>query len=189
VHQSRLYYICGAPGSGKHTLTSMARDRLATSSQPIFAHRYVTRPDYAAGENQVCLSDAEFDFRLQNGCLAMHWFDGGRQVGVGIEIHQWLGMGLDVVLIGPIGYLPQAASKYPELRPILIQASTELRRRRLLQRGAEDAETVERRVRRTVSGDEIHHAGLRVIDNNGLVHTGVEQLLQLFKGDAETRCA
>lgn len=184
---ARLHYICGAPGSGKQTLVRMARARLperaADRRLPIFAHRYTSRPPGPTGENHVHLTDAEFDYRLQQGCFAMHWYCNGHYFGIGVEINQWLGKGLDVVMVGALEHLPLAAANYPELSPIVIEASYENRRRRLLQLAVEDAATIERRLQRSASKTEVRHSRLRVIDNNGLLHTGVQALVQLIFDD------
>ncbi len=49
--KARLIYVMGASGSGKDSLMRYAREKLAKHSNIVFAHRYITRPADAGGEN------------------------------------------------------------------------------------------------------------------------------------------
>jgi ribose 1,5-bisphosphokinase len=181
--QNRLHFIFGASGTGKHALTRLVRDRLDDDPQPLFAHRYITGPPRPVGDNHIYLTDSEFDYRVQRGCFAMHWFDHGCQIGIGVEINQWLGKGLDVVVVGSPACLTQAGARYPELHPILIRSTADNRRRRLLQRGTEDAQTLDRRLRHSVAEVEVRHPTIEIIDNNGLLDSAAESLRRLLLAD------
>ncbi len=54
----RLFYVVGASGAGKDSLIEYARNALGSRDAVVFAHRYITRPPTARGENHVALSAA-----------------------------------------------------------------------------------------------------------------------------------
>ena len=53
-----LFYVVGASGAGKDSLLAYARAALGGGTPVFFAHRYITRPAEAGGENHVALSKA-----------------------------------------------------------------------------------------------------------------------------------
>ena len=80
---------------------STARGRCCSIDAPIaFAHRYITRPADAGGENHVALSRAEFALRRAHGLFAFHWQAHGNDYGIGREIQAWRAAGLTVVVSG-----------------------------------------------------------------------------------------
>lgn len=146
--QARLIYLVGSSGSGKDSLLQYARNRLADHPGVVFAHRYITRPHDAGGENHVALTDAEFAMRQRNRLFALAWTSHGHSYGIGIEINQWLGKGNTVVVNGSREYMAQARLHYPELLVVTIEVPTELLRQRLLARGREDPKAIEQRLER-----------------------------------------
>ena len=178
-----LFCVIGASGAGKDSLMSYARDRLPRSAPIVFAHRYITRTGGAGGEDHVPLSEVEFERRQRHGCFAMTWQSHGLHYGIGIEIRSWMANGLDVVVNGSRAYLRQAAEDYPNLVPILVQASESTLRRRLLQRGREEAGDVENRIARAIELNQgIAHPALRVIDNDGSLANAGGCLLAVLTG-------
>lgn len=178
---AKLIYVIGASGSGKDSLMRYARERLAGGEASIqFVHRYITRPADAGGENHVALTPEEFEARRQARLFALCWRSHGLDYGIGIEIHQWLGKGVTVVVNGSREYLPEARAKYPELLPVWIEVNPDVLRERLLGRGRESAEEVEARLAR-------HHAlqaGRRdgeTVCNDGALETGGNQLVELIR--------
>lgn len=177
--RTRLIYVVGASGSGKDTLMGHARQKLAGDPRVCFAHRYITRPATAGGENHVALTMEEFTARQNNRLFAMHWSSHGLQYGIGIEINQWLAKGITVVINGSREYLDEARQRYQELMPVTIDVATDVLRDRLLARGREDAESIEQRLHR--------HETLRLqpvpgvlIQNNGPIEVAGEALARLI---------
>jgi ribose 1,5-bisphosphokinase len=118
-----LIYLIGPSGSGKDTLINLVRQQLGQECDVCFAHRYISRPASAGGENHVALTEGEFLARQRAGLFAMSWASHGCHYGIGIEINQWLAKGLTVVLNGSRGYLDSALKDYPELRPVLVDVA------------------------------------------------------------------
>ncbi len=181
---ARLIYVVGASGSGKDTLMGHARQRLAGDPRGCFAHRYITRPATAGGENHVALTADEFSARLNGKLFAMHWSSHGLQYGIGIEINQWLAKGITVVVNGSREYLNEARQRYPELLPVTIDVATEVLRDRLLARGREDVQDVEQRLRRHETLQQKILPGV-LIQNNGPVEEAGETLVRLIVEHAQ----
>ncbi len=171
-----LFYIAGASGAGKDTLINYCRSQINGMLPVIFAHRYITRPANAGGENHVHLSEDEFKLRLKHRLFAMHWVSHGLYYGIGVEIDLWLKSGFNVVINGSREYLPLALEQYPSLKPILIEASAETIKKRLLKRGREDSESIAERIDRRQQIN-INSALFTSIHNNGLLEDAGNELL------------
>ena len=166
VALARLIYIMGPSGCGKDSLMAEARLRLPAEAPVVFAHRYITRPADAGGENHVALSLDEFQLRLSRGLFALSWQSHGFAYGVGSEIDIWMEAGLSVVVNGSRGALSEALKAYPDLLPVLVEVPVEILRQRIGERGREDAADMERRLSRArMSVPEV--PGLARFDNSG----------------------
>jgi ribose 1,5-bisphosphokinase len=183
-----LYYVIGPSGSGKDSLMHYARQSLEQDALIVFAHRYITRPYNAGGENHVALSDAEFDARLANNLFSMHWRSHDTRYGIGCELEHWLLKGLTVVLNGSRAYLEQATQDFPRLVPMLIEVSPEVLRARLHARGRESNADIESRLLRAAEFGNIQHPGLLRFSNDApLFETGpaFTELIRTRSGAAQ----
>ena len=185
-----LFYVVGASGVGKDSLLDYVRSHIDADAAVVFAHRYITRPADAGGENHVALSTDEFDCRRRMGCFTMVWHSHDTWYGIGIEIDQWLAKGLTVVVNGSRAYLDEAAQRYQqELRPVLITAETETLRQRLYARGRETAEQIDRRLAiAEVQDTQARHPELVRISNDACLEEAGDALLRLIQGEQPQRC-
>jgi ribose 1,5-bisphosphokinase len=180
---AELYYVIGPSGAGKDSLLDYARQHIGSNSAVVFAHRYITRPADAGGENHVSLSQDEFICRQQMGCFAMQWYRHNTWYGIGIEINQWLAMGLKVVVNGSRAYLDTALQKYPGLITVVVSVSPDTVRERLLARGRENLEEIEKRVMQAkVLERKIHHPRMVKISNEGVLADAGNSLIELIHG-------
>lgn len=185
-----LFYVIGASGSGKDSLIDYARTNMPDNNQVVFTHRYITRSANAGGENHIALAEKEFLLRQAMGCFAMHWYSHNTYYGIGIEIHQWLAKGLNVVVNGSREYLDRAGQKYHELRPILVNVQTEILRNRLETRGRENSEQIEHRLEQAYRLEKtVSHPALVKIENNGELKDAGEQLVHTIQDWKNERCA
>lgn len=174
----KVVYIMGASGSGKDTLITHVRACVEPKHNVVFAHRYITRPVEADGENHIALSQEEFDHREQNQCFAMSWRAHRNGYGVGVEIDHWLNAGMTVVVNGSRGYLENARKDYPELEAVLISVSSENLKNRLRARARETEEAIEQRLARTAQFSLEQQRNTHVIDNNAELGQAGRQLCQ-----------
>jgi len=144
----RLIYLMGPSGSGKDSLLSAARGRLAERNC-VIARRVITRSAEAAGEDAIGVSPAEFDQQEAAGAFALSWRANGLAYGIPRQIDDWLAAGQDVLVNGSRGYLAEARRRYPDLLAILLQVDEAVLRQRLLARGRETLEQIEQRLARS----------------------------------------
>lgn len=175
---AQLIYIVGASGVGKDSLMHYSRRRLNGSLPLLFAHRYITRPITEGSENHVAVTVEEFQCRKDGGLFALDWESHGFYYGIGIEIEGWMARGFHVVVNGSRQYLPIARQRYPELIPIVIEADPGVIRERLENRGREQGEEIEKRIKRQPALDI---EGLIRISNNGFLEEGGEELVDVLK--------
>lgn len=143
-----LFYVIGPSGAGKDTLMNYARQQLNGQYPVLFAHRYITRPVEAGGENHICLSTEEFRLRQELGLFALHWHSHGNYYGIGTEINGWLEKGVRVVVNGSREYLPFTREKYPNLVVLWVSVSPERLYERLVARGRESEPAIQSRLER-----------------------------------------
>lgn len=179
---AKLFYIMGPSGSGKDSLLAYARDHLTSEVPLVFAHRYITRPANAGGENHIALSDQEFTHRLKQGLFAMHWQSHGLRYGIGIEINNWLNQKINVVVNGSREYLPEATKLYPKIKPVIIAVEPAKLKARLDKRGRESRTEIEKRLQKTTLYTDLDHPALHIISNNNKISQAGESLLNLLAG-------
>ncbi|MGC2855393.1 phosphonate metabolism protein/1,5-bisphosphokinase (PRPP-forming) PhnN [Novispirillum sp. DQ9] len=171
----RLIYVMGPSGAGKDTLLAGLRATLPAGAAVTFAHRYITRPADAGGENHVALSAAEFALRLERGLFALHWDSHGLRYGIGREIDLWMAAGLTVVVNGSRGAMDEALLAYPDMRPVAITADPAVLRARLEARGRETAAEIAERLARAAAFP-LDHPAIARVDNSGAVADAVARL-------------
>ena len=178
--RGRLVYVMGPSGSGKDSVIGFARARYSDLPHIAFAHRYITRPAAAGGENHVELAPAEFLVRRNAGCFALSWRSHGNDYGLGREIDFWMSAGLSVVANGSRAHFANAAGRYPDLLPVLVQVDPARLSERLRVRDREDAAGRASRVAQA-AGDPPRHPALEIIDNNGLLSAAGDALVALLQ--------
>lgn len=180
----RLFYVMGASGVGKDSLLAFVR-QAGDPRHVAVAHRYITRPAKAGGENHIALSEAEFRARLGAGWFALHWRSHGFFYAIGREIDLWRQAGINVVLNGSREYLPEALEAYPDLVPVLITAEPALIAGRLTARKRESETEIAERLK---PRDELIPLPETVvkIDNSGAMELAGTALLALVGRESDS---
>jgi len=187
---ANLFYIIGASGAGKDSLIQYIREIMPDDVPVVFAHRYITRPADAGGENHVALGVQEFLLREQQGCFAMKWYSHDTYYGVGMEVNEWLDRGLDVIVNGSREYLIEADQRYSNLVPVLISVDQEVLHDRLIARGRETDEQINKRLIQAARLDkEINHPDLLKLENNSSIEDAGGHLLNLILNKVSEKCA
>ena len=177
--KGRLIYLIGPSGSGKDSLLDAVRAPLAERGACI-ARRVITRSTEAVGEEAEAVSVEEFERLEANGAFAMSWRANGLAYGIPAQIDQWLDEGIDVLVNGSRGYLPQARLRYPDLLGILLSVRPEILRQRLLARKRETLEQIEQRLARNAYFESAAN-DLHLLDNSGDLELTVQELLRFLK--------
>jgi ribose 1,5-bisphosphokinase len=175
--QGRLVHVMGPSGAGKDTLIDYARARVDPMAV-VFAHRFITRPPEAGGENHIALSEAEFTARREAGLFALTWQSHGFWYGIGAEIDLWLDRGFVVVVSGSRAAWQLAKARYPNLLGLLIDAPAEIRAARLVSRKREDERAIRARLEREIS---LPLEGLHRLSNDGPIAAAGEQLVKFLR--------
>lgn len=179
MRRGRLVYVMGPSGSGKDSLLAESRRQLPAGAPVAFAHRYITRPRDAGGENHVETAPAAFALLLQRGLFGLHWESHGLLYGLGREIDLWMDAGLAVVANGSRAALATALRRYPDLVPVLVTVPEDILRQRLLARGREAGEDLEERLARAaLQVPEV--PGLVRLENSGELRAAAGKLAALL---------
>jgi ribose 1,5-bisphosphokinase len=174
-----LVYVMGPSGAGKDSVLNRARLLLATDAPVIFAHRYITRPAEAGGENHVELSPAEFGLRRTHGLFAFHWQAHGNEYGIGREIYSGRRAGLTVVVSGSREHFQQLGGVDDNTHPVLVTAPAERLIERLATRAREDAEAAAERLQRSEAYD-VTDRRLVTIVNDGALDEAAAKFVSLL---------
>lgn len=156
-----------------------ARAKLAGQAPAFFAHRYITRPAEAGGENHVAVTQAEFQQMKRLGLFALDWESHGHCYGLGREIELWLQRGANVIMNGSRAYLPEASRRFPDLSVVLVSVSPDILRQRLHSRGRETPDEIEERIARA-SAFTVEHPNLVVVRNDQELATAGDALCQIL---------
>jgi len=178
MNDGRLYYVMGPSGAGKDSVLGWVREH-GISHGVLCAHRYITRPAHAGGENHVALSEAEFQSRERRGLFVLTWQAHGLHYGIGREVEQWLTRGADVLVNGSRGAYAMACERFPEVRPVLITASQACMAKRLAARGRETEADIAARLARS-EAYEVPSEAL-VIRNDGCLADAGATLLDAIR--------
>lgn len=180
----RLIYLIGPSGSGKDSLLDAARDELNRRGCRV-VRRVITRSAEAVGEAAQAVSVEQFLDLQAQGQFALSWQANGLHYGIPVEIDEWLAQGLDVLVNGSRGHLPEARRRYPRLLAILLTVDESTLRQRLLARGRESVSDIEARLQRNARFTVellANDPALWVLDNSGSLQHTADRLLQRIAG-------
>jgi len=174
-----LIYVMGPSGAGKDSVMNLARAMLAPDLPVAFAHRYITRPAEAGGENHIALTPAEFALRRTHGLFAFHWEAHGNHYGIGREVHGWRNAGMTVVISGSREHYLKLGGIDDDTWPVLITAPAERLAARLEARGRETASAAIARLQR---GDSYEMTDPRLVTilNDGALQTAARAFVSLI---------
>ncbi|MBB4232528.1 phosphonate metabolism protein/1,5-bisphosphokinase (PRPP-forming) PhnN [Rhizobium mongolense] len=173
--QGTLVLVVGPSGSGKDTLLKLANDALADDERFRFVRRIITRPATENEEN-ISVSEEQFQQGLEDGQFAVHWRAHGLFYGFPTLIDDWLMSGRIVVANGSRSILAQALAKYSCLKIVSIVVPPELLAQRLNRRGREGSDAVAERLRRGASFN-LSRFSVDEVDNTGPPCAGAKTLV------------
>jgi thymidine phosphorylase len=174
-----LFYAVGASGVGKDALINGAICLLQGTHRYELARRAITRPA-GNGEDHEPVDDAEFHARLAKGAFLHTWAAHGLRYGLPSSIVDDLRAGRNVIANGSRANIPAISDDLGRLVIIEITAPREALRDRILSRGRETPEEIERRLNREApsmpDGLDVVH-----IANDSTLDEGVERLVSALE--------
>jgi guanylate kinase len=178
-----VFVITGPSGVGKGTLIRLLRERVPELALSVSATTRQPRPGETQGEHYHFISDEEFARRVEAGEF-VEWAEySGRRYGtLREELERHTSGGRPVVLEIEVQGARQVRESLPDAVQIFIRPPTgDALRDRLVGRGHDDPDQVERRLRvaeeELAAADEFEH----VVVNDRL-DEAVEELAAIVRG-------
>jgi guanylate kinase len=146
---AKVFVITGPSGVGKGTLIRSLRERIPQLELSVSATTREPRPGEEHGVDYWFLSDEEFDRRLADGDFVEHATYSGRRYGtLRSELERRIEEGAPIVLEIEVQGARQVRAALPAAVQVFIAPpSLDALRARLVGRGTDDAEQVEKRLR------------------------------------------
>ena len=167
---ARVVVITGPSGVGKGTLIRLLRERLPQLGLSVSATTRAPRPGEVDGADYHFLSEADFDRLVSEGAFVEHAEYAGRRYGtLRAELERRAAAGEPVVLEIEVEGARQVRAAMPDALEVFIAPpSREALRERLVGRGTDAAEVIERRLEVAERELEAQHEFGRVVVNDRL---------------------
>lgn len=175
--------VVGPSGVGKDSVIDFARDRLEASGAVVFVRRVVTRPADGGSEDHDSMDAAAFAAAEADGAFALSWEAHGLRYGLPVSLERDLAQGKVVVANLSRGVIPALMARYPSAIVVSVTADREVISQRLANRGRETADSIQRRLSRSVV--EPLPASTVTIDNTGALASAGNQFVQLLQDAAQ----
>jgi guanylate kinase len=160
---ARVFVITGPSGVGKGTLIRGLLARIPELELSVSATTRQPRPGEHDGVAYHFLNDEEFDRKVKAGAFVEHAAYSGRRYGtLRSELERRTAAGVPVVLEIEVQGARQVRRTLPSAVQIfIVPPSEQALRERLVGRGTDDPEEIERRLavaeRELAARDEFHH--------------------------------
>lgn len=174
-----LFYIVGPSGAGKDTLIAGALARLAGTGRWVGAQRWITRSD-AIGEDHAVVDPATFETLRHDGRVLHSWEAHGLGYALPTTLLDDLAAGRNVLANGSRAAVPDLGGRVSRFVVIEVTAPLEVLRARILERGRESGEAVERRLARAAEPLEVAGDFARVV-NDGTVDDAVDAFVAVLE--------
>jgi len=181
---SRVFVITGPSGVGKGTLIRGLRERLPELELSVSATTRAPRPGEQDGVDYHFLDPGEFEARVAQGDFVEHAaYSGNRYGTLRSELERRLVEGNPVVLEIEVQGARQVREAVPDaVQVFIVPPSLDALRARLVGRGTDDPEQVQRRLetaeRELAAASEFAH---QVV--NDRLETAVERLVEIVESE------
>ncbi len=185
---ARVFVITGPSGVGKGTLIRGLMEQLPDLQLSVSATTRAPRPGEREGVDYHFLSREEFERKVSAGEFVEHAGYAGRSYGtLRSELQERMRAGAPVVLEIEVQGARQVRASVPDAVQVFIAPpSLEVLRTRLIGRGTDDPEEVERRLRVAAEELEAQPEFAHVVINDRL-EDALEQLAAIVAGELEAR--
>lgn len=176
--QGPVIAVVGPSGVGKDSLMSA----LAVSGPKLrLMRRVVTRAPEAGGEDYQAVTGSEFAALAENGVFALHWQAHGLYYGIPRDIEKQREGAGGVLVNLSRAVLLEAQEVFSDFIVLSVTARPEVLAERLMARGREDAEEVQRRLARAVNPLPKGLERVYEIDNSGELSAAVQAALAVIQ--------
>lgn len=175
--------VVGASGVGKDSLIGFARQRLQASGRVVFVRRVVTRSADSNSEDHDSMDEATFVQAEAMGQFALSWAAHGLRYGLPSTLEADLAACRVVVANLSRAVIGQLMQRYPDALVVSVTADRDVLARRLAGRGRETADSIQRRLDRSV-GDSLPASTIE-IDNSGPLELAGMQFVRLLEDAAK----
>lgn len=183
----QLVYLVGPSGSGKDSILRELAPALPADY--VIMKRVITRPSSPETEDFESLSLEAFNQQEVQGEFALSWRANGLAYGVRTELDQHLVAGKTVLVNGSRGHWTNVVARYPSAILVLIKVDDALLRERLISRGRESIQDIQRRLERNAYVEQalknkssLLQSSMWVLDNSDELHVAVNRLRQQLSG-------
>lgn len=176
MQRGTLFLVVGPSGAGKDTLLLAARQRLDGDPRYFFPQRVISRPAEAGGEDHVPVAADAFEAMQAAGQFLLHWRAHGLCYGIPVSAGAALEEGRNVVANVSRTVLDEARERFQPVRILSVEVRPAVLRARLLERGREGPEDVERRLQRAAAF-EIAGSDVAIIRNDASLEEAARRFL------------
>ena len=169
--------VVGPSGAGKDSLMRAAKREMPEIA---IVQRVITRRNPDLSEDFICVSDEQFQERINSGGFAVHWKAHGLNYGIPIEVHDTLATARIVLFNGSRAALADAKIAFSGLKVVEVRADSSVIFARLSERAREDNDEIVSRLKRSASIPE----GIdpyAIIENSGDFEAAASMFIQALK--------
>jgi len=170
---NKLVLVAGPSGSGKDTILSEAKKFFKGDQRVKFTRRCINRPP-DSNEDNLFLSNSEYDEKISDGSFLTYWRAHGNRYGI---LQSELSADVNILSVSR-AVIPDILKKHTSVTVAEITANRNVLKERLLARGRETEEEVEKRLSRQVSFDAENKV---VIDNSETLSDAVNSFTRLVE--------
>ena len=175
-----LYFVVGPSGCGKDSLISYARARFTREDGVLFTRRYITRPPDDRAEKHIPLRRDQFFERCEHGEFLLAWKANDLYYAIDKSVLRDLASGFDVVVNGSRAQIDAVRRRVQRLVVVFVGCDSTTLKQRLQDRGRENPEQIEARLKRASLYPVCDDPDVVCIDNSDKVQVAGEQLCQLL---------
>lgn len=186
IGNGTLILVVGPSGAGKDTLLAEARRHFSGNRDVMFCERIITRSG-DIGEKHVHATDTEFQRMVDAGGFFLHWDAHELRYGIPAGMLDELRAGRTVIANVSRRVLGEAQKKWPNTIILNVTARKDVLRKRLLGRGRESAEFIDKRLERAFSVALPDEGRIEEIDNSGALQPAARRMIAIIASTLDAR--
>ncbi|MGY8704542.1 phosphonate metabolism protein/1,5-bisphosphokinase (PRPP-forming) PhnN [Bradyrhizobium sp. 18BD] len=180
IGPGRLVLVVGPSGAGKDTLLRLAQAACADDQDVVFPRRVVTRAS-SADEDNIAVSQDEFDRAQEHGDFAVHWEAHGHSYALPLDINDDIRAGRAVVANVSRTVLGALRQTYANVVVVAITAPPDVLAQRLAARARHSDGNLAERLSRSVD-DASANADVTIL-NAGSADYHSRQLVRVIRNE------